>query len=170
MHAEWGQIDEATAERLNAARAAGGRIIAVGTTTGRVLESAATLSPDNYHLSPLISRTRIFIHPPQSFRVVDALITNFHLPKSSLLFLVAALAGRKKILAAYQEAVTTGYRFFSYGDAMAIIQNRVGVIGCHPESEPSWYEKPHAYHARKHWHEWYHHHLLLQFVDRLIGR
>ena len=59
---------------------------------------------------------------------------------------------------------------YANGDPMAIIQNRVGVIGCHPESEPSWYEKPHAYHARKHWHEWYHHHLLLGFVDRLIGR
>ena len=59
---------------------------------------------------------------------------------------------------------------YANSDPMAIIQNRVGVIGCHPESEPSWYEKPHAYHARKHWHEWYHHHLLLGFVDRLIGR
>ena len=102
-------------------------MIAVGTTTVRVLESAATLSPDNYHLSPLISRTRIFIHPPSVFRTVDAMITNFHLPRSTLLMLVSAFAapgephvGRTRTLQAYREAIRLGYRFYSYGDAMLI--------------------------------------------------
>jgi len=101
--------------------------IAVGTTTVRVLESAAALTTLNSQLSTLCSRTRIFIHPPYQFRIVDALLTNFHLPQSTLLMLVSAFAapgelrGRELILAAYAEAVRERYRFFSYGDAMLIV-------------------------------------------------
>jgi len=127
MHEERFELPATTAYAINAAKREGRRIIAVGTTTVRVLESAATLSTLNSQLSTLRSRTRIFIHPPFQFRVVDALLTNFHLPQSTLLMLVSAFAapgelrGRELMLAAYAEAVRGRYRFFSYGDAMLIL-------------------------------------------------
>ena len=126
MHEERFEISASTADAVNAAKREGRRVIAVGTTTVRVLESAAALSPAAGHLSPVTARTRIFIHPPFHFRIVDALLTNFHLPRSTLLMLVSAFAapgeqrGRELILAAYTEAVRARYRFFSYGDAMFI--------------------------------------------------
>lgn len=114
MHSEWYTIDSATAERLNAAKMSGKRIVAVGTTTLRTLESAM----DNDILRSGSRSTDIFIYPGYSFSFVDALITNFHLPKSTLLMLVSAFSEREKILHAYRTAVQEGYRFFSFGDAM----------------------------------------------------
>lgn len=117
MHAEWVSVSAETVAQIAATRRAGGRIIAVGTTSVRALESAA-VSGD---LQPFSGDTRIFITPGYSFKVIDALITNFHLPESTLLMLVSALAGRERILAAYAHAVQQRYRFFSYGDAMLIL-------------------------------------------------
>ncbi len=119
MHQEWGQIDSATVELIRSRRENGGRCIAVGTTSVRVLESSARAH--HGELSPWQGMTNLFIRPPHEFKAVDALITNFHLPKSSLLVLVSALAGRELILDAYQTAVKNEYRFFSYGDAMMIV-------------------------------------------------
>jgi S-adenosylmethionine:tRNA ribosyltransferase-isomerase len=118
MHEEWYALDEHAAAALNAARAAGGRIWAVGTTTTRALESA--VRPDGT-FTPCAGDTRIFIRPPYRFRAVDKLITNFHLPRSTLVMLVAAFAGYDLTMRAYREAVDAGYRFYSYGDAMAIV-------------------------------------------------
>lgn len=124
MHEERFFVSTETAEVINAAKRDNRRIIAVGTTTVRVLESAAT---DSGFVSAGSGRTRIFIHPPRQFRMVDALLTNFHLPRSTLLMLVSAFAtpgeteGRNLILSAYAEAVAQRYRFFSYGDAMLIL-------------------------------------------------
>lgn len=117
MHAEYIRVTEDAAKRINARRAAGGRVIAVGTTSCRVLESAAD---DDGILQPVATDTGIFIYPGYRFKIVDALITNFHLPESTLLMLVSALAGRDRMLAAYEEAVREKYRFFSFGDAMFI--------------------------------------------------
>jgi S-adenosylmethionine:tRNA ribosyltransferase-isomerase len=118
IHREWVEISAQTADLINRTKDSGGRIWAVGTTTVRALECAA----DNRHqVRPFTGDCDLFIYPGFSFRIVDNLITNFHLPKSSLLFLVSALAGRERILEAYQEAIVHEYRFFSYGDAMAII-------------------------------------------------
>jgi S-adenosylmethionine:tRNA ribosyltransferase-isomerase len=117
VDAERFEISEETAARINNARAEGRRVIAVGTTTTRALESAAEAGP----IHPGRGVTSLFIHPGHEFRAVDALITNFHLPRSSLLMLVSAFAGRERILAAYQQAIAAGYRFYSYGDAMLII-------------------------------------------------
>ena len=117
MHSEYIRVTEDAANRINARRAAGGRVIAVGTTSCRVLESAAD---DNGILHPVATDTGIFIYPGYRFKIVDALITNFHLPESTLLMLVSALAGRDRMLAAYEEAVREKYRFFSFGDAMFI--------------------------------------------------
>lgn len=114
MHAEWGEIDAATAVRLNAARAAGGRIICVGTTSLRLLESAA--DPDGT-IRPFAAETAIFITPGYRFRAADGLMTNFHLPKSTLFMLVSAFAGLDTMRAAYAHAIATGYRFYSYGDS-----------------------------------------------------
>jgi S-adenosylmethionine:tRNA ribosyltransferase-isomerase len=114
MHSEWGSISATTAEALNAAREAGGRIVCVGTTSARVLESAAD---ENGRLRPFSGETDIFITPGYEFRCVDALLTNFHLPRSTLFMLVAAFSGLKTMQAAYAHAVETGYRFYSYGDA-----------------------------------------------------
>jgi len=114
MHAETIEVPEATCAAVAAARAAGGRIIAIGTTVVRSLESAAAGGV----LAPLRGETRIFIKPGYRFRVVDALFTNFHLPESTLLMLCAAFVGRERLLAAYAHAVAARYRFFSYGDAM----------------------------------------------------
>ena len=100
--------------------AEGRRVVAVGTTTVRVLESAAALSTLNSQLSTHRGRTRIFIHPPFQFRVVDALLTNFHLPQSTLLMLVSAFAGHDFMIRSYKRAIKEGYRFYSYGDAMLL--------------------------------------------------
>ena len=114
MHAEWGTISAATAEALNAARAKGGRIVAVGTTSLRLLESAAD---EQGVIRPFAGETSIFITPGYRFRAVDLLMTNFHLPRSTLFMLVAAFAGRETMLAAYAHAIEGKYRFYSYGDA-----------------------------------------------------
>lgn len=120
MHSERFEIPAATAHAITATRAAGGRIIAVGTTSLRALESAAG---DNGTVNPGGAETDIFITPGYRFKVVDCLITNFHLPKSTLLMLVSAFAGYDAIRAAYAHAVAEGYRFFSYGDAMFLEKN-----------------------------------------------
>ncbi len=124
MHAERYEISPETAARVNATKAAGNRVIAVGTTSARVLETA---TKDNGHLQSGSGRTTIFIYPPYRFKMVDALLTNFHLPESTLLMLISAFAspgsveGRDLILQTYAEAVQERYRFFSYGDAMLIL-------------------------------------------------
>ncbi|MEM1226251.1 MAG: tRNA preQ1(34) S-adenosylmethionine ribosyltransferase-isomerase QueA [Planctomycetota bacterium] len=118
MHSEWGRIDANACEAINARRDAGGRCIAVGTTSVRVLESAAA---EGGVLRAWTGQTDLFIKPPYQFLAVDALMTNFHLPKSSLLVLVSAIAGRELIRRAYDEAIMAEYRFFSYGDAMLIL-------------------------------------------------
>ncbi|MDE2320044.1 MAG: tRNA preQ1(34) S-adenosylmethionine ribosyltransferase-isomerase QueA [Rhodospirillales bacterium] len=114
MHAERGYITEETAQRINAAKAAGQRIIPIGTTALRLLESAATAQGV---LKPFDSETDIFIYPGYRFKIADALFTNFHLPHSTLLMLVSAFAGTDRIKAAYAHAIANGYRFYSYGDA-----------------------------------------------------
>jgi len=118
MHAEWGQIDPATAARLNAVRANGGRIIAVGTTSLRLLESAADAEGT---IQPFTGDTSIFITPGYRFKGIDGLMTNFHLPKSTLFMLVSALMGRERMQEAYAHAIREGYRFYSYGDASLLI-------------------------------------------------
>jgi len=117
MHGEYFFVEERVAEEINRRRKAGGRIIAVGTTSCRVLESA---SDENGIVHPMSAETGIFIYPGYKFKATDALITNFHLPESTLLMLVSALAGKERIMAAYEEAVRDMYRFFSFGDAMLI--------------------------------------------------
>lgn len=114
MHLEWGQIDAATAETINRTRAAGGRIVAVGTTSLRLLENAAD---DNGHVAAFDGETGIFITPGYRFKIVDLLLTNFHLPRSSLFILVSAFSGLQRMQAAYAHAKANGYRFYSYGDA-----------------------------------------------------
>ncbi|WP_298222184.1 tRNA preQ1(34) S-adenosylmethionine ribosyltransferase-isomerase QueA [Acidocella sp.] len=114
MHAERGYITQATAQRINAAKAEGKRVIPIGTTALRLLESAAT---DEGVLEPFDSETNIFIYPGYRFKIADALFTNFHLPHSTLLMLVSAFAGTDRIKAAYAHAIAKGYRFYSYGDA-----------------------------------------------------
>jgi S-adenosylmethionine:tRNA ribosyltransferase-isomerase len=118
MHAEWGQIDAATADRLNAVRAGGGRIIAVGTTVLRLLESAAD---EAGVIQPFQGDTSIFITPGYRFRAVDGLMTNFHLPKSTLFMLVASLMGLETMQAAYAHAIAQEYRFYSYGDSSLLL-------------------------------------------------
>ncbi|RWR09465.1 tRNA preQ1(34) S-adenosylmethionine ribosyltransferase-isomerase QueA [Paenirhodobacter populi] len=121
MHSEWGEVTEAAAAAINATKAAGGRVIPVGTTALRLIESAA--GADGV-MRPFRGTTDIFIYPGYRFRVTDALMTNFHLPKSTLLMLVSALMGRDRIRAIYAHAVAQGYRFFSYGDASLLIPDR----------------------------------------------
>jgi S-adenosylmethionine:tRNA ribosyltransferase-isomerase len=118
MHSEWGRIDAATADRLNAARAGGGRIVAVGTTSLRLLESAAG---EDRQVRPLEGDTDIFITPGYEFRAADGLLTNFHLPRSTLFMLVSALMGRERMQAAYAHAIEQEYRFYSYGDASLLL-------------------------------------------------
>ena len=118
MHAEHFVITKEVADEINRRRALGGRIIAVGTTSCRVLESA---SDENGILHPMSAETAIFIYPGYKFKATDALITNFHLPESTLIMLVSALAGKEKVMKAYEEAVKEEYRFFSFGDAMLIV-------------------------------------------------
>lgn len=118
MHAEWGRIDATTADRLNAVRARGGRVIAVGTTSLRLLESAA--DADGL-IRPFEGDTAIFITPGYRFRGIDGLMTNFHLPRSTLFMLVSALMGVERMQAAYAHAIGAGYRFYSYGDASLLL-------------------------------------------------
>jgi S-adenosylmethionine:tRNA ribosyltransferase-isomerase len=118
MHAEWGRIDAATADRLNAVRANGGRIIAVGTTSLRLIESACG---EDGIIRPFEGDTAIFITPGYRFRGIDGLVTNFHLPKSTLFMLVSALMGLDRMKAAYAHAIENGYRFYSYGDASLLL-------------------------------------------------
>ncbi|WP_353855085.1 tRNA preQ1(34) S-adenosylmethionine ribosyltransferase-isomerase QueA [Bacillus sp. Bos-x628] len=118
MHAEFYEMNEETAEVLNRVRKEGGRIISVGTTSTRTLETIASAHDGVFHASS--GWTSIFIYPGYTFRAIDGMITNFHLPKSSLIMLVSALAGREHVLHAYNEAVKEEYRFFSFGDAMLI--------------------------------------------------
>ncbi|MFD0980828.1 tRNA preQ1(34) S-adenosylmethionine ribosyltransferase-isomerase QueA [Tropicimonas aquimaris] len=117
MHAEWGEVTEAAAAEINATRAAGGRIIPVGTTACRLIESAAT----DAGLAPWRGETDIFIRPGFRFRATDALMTNFHLPKSTLMMLISALIGRERVMEIYDHAISERYRFFSYGDASLLI-------------------------------------------------
>ena len=117
MHSEFYQIEEEAAEKINRAKDNGGRVICVGTTSCRTIESAAD---ENGHLKACSGWTEIFIYPGYRFKALDCLITNFHLPESTLIMLVSALAGREHVLAAYEEAVKERYRFFSFGDAMFI--------------------------------------------------
>ncbi|MEN7536427.1 tRNA preQ1(34) S-adenosylmethionine ribosyltransferase-isomerase QueA [Aurantiacibacter flavus] len=121
MHSEWGRVDAATAERLNAARAAGGRLIAIGTTSLRLLESAAG---EDGQIREFAGDTDIFITPGYRFRAVDGLMTNFHLPKSTLFMLVSALMGREAMQAAYAHAIAAEYRFYSYGDSSLLLPER----------------------------------------------
>ena len=122
MHSEYYQLPEETAELIRRTKAAGGRVIAVGTTSIRTLESAAE---EQGVISAKSGWTDIFIYPGYRFKIVDALVTNFHLPKSTLLMLISAFAGREFVLHAYEEAVREKYRFFSFGDAM--------FLTCHAE-------------------------------------
>jgi S-adenosylmethionine:tRNA ribosyltransferase-isomerase len=119
MHAEWGQISAETASALNAARARGGRIVAVGTTSMRLLESATT---EDGTVQPFSAETSIFITPGYRFRAVDILLTNFHLPRSTLFMLVSAFSGLETMKAAYAHAIAEGYRFYSYGDACLLFR------------------------------------------------
>ncbi len=117
MHAEWYELSRRSAERIDSARRAGSRVVAVGTTCVRTLEYCATSGGS---LQPGKGACDLFIYPGYAFKIVDAMVTNFHLPRSTLLMLVAAFAGRKQVLEAYDQAVAAGYRFYSYGDAMFI--------------------------------------------------
>ena len=117
MHKEWIEVSSDTVEQVLATRAAGGRIIAVGTTAVRALEGAAQLGA----LQPFVGQTNLFIYPGYKWQVVEGLITNFHLPRSSLLMLVSALIGRKRLLDLYEQAIAAQYRFYSFGDAMLIL-------------------------------------------------
>jgi len=114
MHREWAKLSADAAAKINAARVAGGRVVAVGTTALRILE---TVAAEDGTLAPFSGETQIFITPGYRFRLVDALITNFHLPKSTLFMLVCAFSGLERTRAAYAHAIASGYRFYSYGDA-----------------------------------------------------
>ena len=119
MHSEWGEVSAATADALNEARRSGGRIIAVGTTSLRLLESAAR---DDGTISAFKDDTAIFITPGYRFKVVDLLLTNFHLPRSTLFMLVSAFSGLDAMKEAYAHAIARGYRFYSYGDASLLFR------------------------------------------------
>lgn len=124
MHAEYAEVSQAVVDKILATKARGKRVICVGTTSVRSVESAAQAAESQGALiAPFYADTQIFLHPGKSFRVVDALITNFHLPESTLIMLVSAFAGYRHCMQAYQHAVAARYRFFSYGDAMFITQN-----------------------------------------------
>lgn len=117
MHAEWGELDQATADKINQARAAGGKVVPVGSTSLRLLETAAD---ESGLLHPFTGETDIFITPGYRFKITDKMVTNFHLPKSTLFMLIAALGGKERVQAAYAHAISERYRFFSYGDASLI--------------------------------------------------
>ena len=118
MHAEWGEVSQSAADEINATRAAGGRIIPVGTTALRLIETAAS---ETGEMRPFEGDTDIFIYPGYRFKITDGLVTNFHLPKSTLMMLVSALMGEDLIRTIYDHAITQNYRFFSYGDASLLI-------------------------------------------------
>ena len=118
MHPEWFSLSSENALTINQARASGGRVIAVGTTCVRTLEFCAD---SDGSLAARSGMCDLFIYPGYRFKIVDAMLTNFHLPKSTLMMLISAFAGRENILGAYAQAVRSGYRFYSYGDAMLII-------------------------------------------------
>ena len=120
IHTEWCELNQETANLINQTKQWGGRVVAVGTTSVRTLESA-TNENSNSKISPFIGSTSLYILPGYQFKVVDAMITNFHLPKSTLIMLVSAFAGRERILSAYEAAIRAGYRFYSFGDAMLIV-------------------------------------------------
>ncbi|PIE14371.1 MAG: tRNA preQ1(34) S-adenosylmethionine ribosyltransferase-isomerase QueA [Rhodobacterales bacterium] len=122
MHAEWGEVSERAAEEIAATRAAGGRVIPVGTTALRLIESAARATGE---IAPWTGETDIFIYPGFEFRVTDGLMTNFHLPKSTLMMLVSALMGQERIMQIYDHAISNGYRFFSYGDSSILFPHSV---------------------------------------------
>jgi S-adenosylmethionine:tRNA ribosyltransferase-isomerase len=135
MHEEYLEVSEAACEAIDATRAAGGRVIAVGTTVVRSLETAAgAAGPGRRAVAPYRGATRIFIKPGHRFRAVDAMVTNFHLPESTLLMLCAAFVGRETLLAAYEHAVRAQYRFFSYGDAMFLTPSTSAPAASAPES------------------------------------
>jgi S-adenosylmethionine:tRNA ribosyltransferase-isomerase len=133
IHTEWCELSQETADLINQAKESGGRVVAVGTTSVRTLETAGQnsifdnsitahrTSSADYRVSPFTGPTSLFILPGYEFKVVDLIITNFHLPKSTLLMLVSAFAGRERILGTYRTAITDGYRFYSFGDAMIIL-------------------------------------------------
>jgi S-adenosylmethionine:tRNA ribosyltransferase-isomerase len=121
IHTEWCELNDEAAEVINQTRQEGGRIVAVGTTSVRTLESAARHAPKNKVVSPYSGPTDLFILPGFRFRAVDVLITNFHLPRSTLIMLVSAFAGREQVMTAYEIAKRENYRFYSLGDAMLII-------------------------------------------------
>ena len=123
MHGEWVEVPIETVEQIRATQSRGGRVIAVGTTVTRALESAAQSLEmlQTNSLQPYCGKTELFIYPGYRWRVVEGLITNFHLPRSSLLMLVSALIGRQRLLDLYQEAIRHQYRFYSFGDAMLIL-------------------------------------------------
>ncbi|HIK03203.1 MAG TPA: tRNA preQ1(34) S-adenosylmethionine ribosyltransferase-isomerase QueA [Trichormus sp. M33_DOE_039] len=126
MHEEWIEVPADTVEQIRATKQNGGRIIAVGTTVVRALEGAAAASGN---LQPFCGKTNLFIYPGYQWRIVEGLITNFHLPRSSLLMLVSALIGRQRLLNIYQEAIESQYRFYSFGDAMLILPEAKMVVG-----------------------------------------
>jgi S-adenosylmethionine:tRNA ribosyltransferase-isomerase len=117
MHGEWLEVPASTVEQIRETKASGGRVIAVGTTVVRALEGAAAEG----ELQPFCGKTELFIYPGYQWRVVEGLITNFHLPRSSLLMLVSAMIGRQRLMDLYQEAIAHDYRFYSFGDAMLIL-------------------------------------------------
>jgi S-adenosylmethionine:tRNA ribosyltransferase-isomerase len=134
MHGEWGTLPAETAQRIARAKARGGRLVAVGTTSLRLLETAAA---ETGEVRPLAGETRLYILPGYRFRVIDLLLTNFHLPRSTLLMLVASLAGLDRIKAAYAHAVGAGYRFYSYGDACLIERPGGPSASAQPSSDGS---------------------------------
>jgi S-adenosylmethionine:tRNA ribosyltransferase-isomerase len=121
MHSEWGELSAEAAETLRATRSRGGRIVAIGTTSVRVLETAASYGASSGEIQPWSGETSLFIRPPYKFRAIDVLFTNFHLPRSTLLVLVRTFGGDALIRRAYEAAILERYRFFSYGDAMVIL-------------------------------------------------
>lgn len=126
MHGEWLEVPAATVEQIRATKAAGGRVIAVGTTVVRALEGAAAAG----ELQPYVGKTELFIYPGYQWRVVEGMITNFHLPRSSLMMLVSAMIGRQRLLDLYNQAIACSYRFYSFGDAMLILPEARSVISC----------------------------------------
>jgi S-adenosylmethionine:tRNA ribosyltransferase-isomerase len=121
IHTEWCELSQETADLINQTKQSGGRVVAVGTTSVRTLESAGRNSNSEAQISSFVGPTDIYILPGYQFKVVDVMITNFHLPKSTLIMLVSAFAGRERILPAYETAIREGYRFYSFGDAMLIL-------------------------------------------------
>jgi S-adenosylmethionine:tRNA ribosyltransferase-isomerase len=134
MHSEWFEVGEAAVEAIARTHAAGHRVVAAGTTALRALESAALRSPGHGLTAPQSGETELFITPGFGFQVVDRLITNFHLPKSTLMMLVSAFAGHDHVMALYRHAIEARYRFFSYGDAMLLSRREAALTGGAPDA------------------------------------